>query len=383
MPTMPSEFKSHFDNLKTMIAELPSKDAVTRIQAHVDLLDAKMQTRIVGDSSFGAPSLVEQLKSNEDVSRLLRDKKGTAILNFDAKTTASIMQYKTVLTESGQGFQTTGVLPIDRLAGITPEARQTLTIRDVLTARPTASAVVDFVKVSSPLSIASPAAEASTRAENAIQFTSSSERIKTIATWLPATRQILDDLTELNGFIMSSLPFYVALEEELQLLAGDGTGENLHGLLVQASSFNTSLLSAARGWNKVDIVGRAIQQITSAKEIQPTFVVLHPNDWYDIRLTKDNYGRYILGDPQSMVRPNILGLFAVSTTSIAPGTFLVGSGDPVAAEIRDRGDLQLEISNSHSDFFTRGQVAIRCERRLALVVKRGGSFVQGSFSTSP
>lgn len=383
MPAMPSEFKTHFDSLRTMIAGLPSQDAVTKMQSQLDALDVKMATRHVGDASFGTPSLVEQLKSNEDVSRLLRDKKGTCILNFDGKTMASIMQYKTTLTETGQGFTTTGVMPIDRIPGITPEARQTLTIRDVLTARPTTSAVVDFIKVSSPLAIASPVAEASTKPENALQFTSSSEKIRTLATWLPASRQILDDLTELNGFIMSSLPYYVNLEEELQLLAGDGTGENLHGFLTQAASFQTSLLSASKGWNKIDIVGRAIQQITSAKEIQPTFVVLHPADWYDIRLTKDSYGRYILGDPQSVVRPNILGLSAVSTTSIAPGSFLIGSGDPAAAELRDRMEMQVEVSTSHASFFTQNLVAVRAEKRLALVVKRAASYVTGTFTQSP
>ena len=61
-------------------------------------------------------------------------------------------QRKTTLTASGQGFQTTGVMPIDRISGITPEARQSLTVRDALTARPTTMAVVDFVKVTTPMS---------------------------------------------------------------------------------------------------------------------------------------------------------------------------------------------------------------------------------------
>jgi hypothetical protein len=82
---------------------------------------------------------------------------------------------------------------------------------------------------------------------------------------------------------------------------------------------------------------------------------LNPNDWYDTRLTKDAFGRYILGDPQSMVRPNIFGLSAVATTSIASGTFLVGSGDPVASEIRDRMEMQVQISTSHSDYFAQAQ----------------------------
>jgi HK97 family phage major capsid protein len=375
------ELKSALDALREGIAAAAPAARLTELQKQVDALDIKLADKHGNYSQ--EPALIDQLKSNEDVSRLLRDKKGSCIINFDAKTTREILQTKTVLTSAGQGFQTTGVLPIERIPGITPEARQVLTVRDVLTARPTTMAVVDFVRVSSPLHIASPVPEASTKPENALQFASSSEKIRTIATWLPATRQILDDLTELNGFIMSSLPYYVNLEEELQLLSGDNTGENLHGLITQASAFNTALLSATKGWNKIDIVGRAIQQITVAKEIQPTFIVLHPNDWYDMRLTKDQFGRYILGDPQSMVRPNIFGLSAVSTTSIASGTFLVGSGDPVAAEIRDRMEMQVEISTQHADFWTLNQVAIRAEKRLALVVKRAASFLTGTFTSSP
>jgi HK97 family phage major capsid protein len=363
-PTLDLEMKSAMAELKTAIANGASKDALTKLQTQVDALDVKMASRhLIGD--VPAPSLIDQLKSNEDVSRLLRDKKGNCILNFDAKTTATILQTKTTLTETSQGFSTSGVLAIDRIPGITPEARQVLRVRDVLTARPTILPICDFVKVSTPLGIASPVPEASTKPENAVQFTSSSEKIRTIATWLPATRQILDDLTELNGYIMSSLPYYVNLEEELQLLAGDNTGENLHGFVVQASAFNTGLLSPSAGWNRIDIVGNCISQLTTAKEIAPSFIVLHPTDWWKMRLQKDGFGRYILGDPQSMVQPNIFGLSAVATTSIAAGTFLVGSGDPVASEIRDRMEMQVEISTSHADFFTQNLVAIRAEKGSA------------------
>jgi HK97 family phage major capsid protein len=273
------ELKNALDALKKSIGELAPKSVIDKLQTQVDAIDVKLAGNHLA-GGVNAPSLIDQLKSNEDVSRLLRDKKGTAILNFDAKTTSTILQTKTTLTESGQGFQTTGVLQIDRIPGITPEARQTLTVRDVLTARPTLLPVVDFIRVSTPLGIASPVPEASTKPENALNFISSSEKIRTIATWLPATRQVLDDLTELNGFIMSSLPYYVNLEEELQLLSGDNTGENLHGLIPQASAFNTALLSASSGWNRIDQVGLSISQLTTAKEIAPTFIILHPTDWW-------------------------------------------------------------------------------------------------------
>jgi len=46
--------------------------------------------------------------------------------------------------------------------------------------------VLDFVKILAPMTIASPVAEAGTKPENAATFTTVSERVKTIATWIPA-----------------------------------------------------------------------------------------------------------------------------------------------------------------------------------------------------
>ena len=244
--------------------------------------------------------------------------------------------------------------------------------------------IVDFIKVTNPFSIASPVAEASLKPENAVTFAAVSERIKLLATYVLASRQVLDDFTELMSFIKTSLPYYVNKAEELGFLAGDGAGEDLHGIIPQATAFNTGLLPAAnKGWNKIDVVATAISQIMIAQELDPTFCVLNPIDWMNIRLTKDGFGRYILGDPQSTVRPNIFGVDVIPTTSITAGTFLVGSGSPVAAEIRDRMDMTVDISTEDSDNFRRNLVTIRAEKRTAMLVKRVGSFVSGTFTTSP
>jgi HK97 family phage major capsid protein len=114
-------------------------------------------------------------------------------------------------------------------------------------------------------------------------------------------------------------------------------------------------------------VGCAIQQINASLEISPTFIVMHPNDWWATALLKDGFGRYLLTDPQSLATPRIFGLDVVVTTSISQGTFLVGSGSSVAAEIRDRMEMQIEVSTENADYFTRNLVAIRAEKRLCLV----------------
>ena len=393
-----TELKGHFDKAAEETKKYGAMSEKTatdmqKLQSQVDAIDTKLADR----PNQGAPT-VSAFKTafdeNDAVQRLVKDRSGKAVIHFKGDAMRE-MQRKTVLTENvsgsigsdtgvAAGYATTGVLQIDRIAGITTEARQVLKIRNVLTARPTSLPVVDFVKVSTPLSIASPVAEGSLKPEQSLNFSSASERVKTIASWVPASRQILDDMAELMGFVRTSLPYYTDLAEEIQLLSGDGSGENLNGFIHQASAFNTGLLpSAAKGWTKIDVIGCAVEQITIAKETDPTFVVLNPKDWWDIRLTKDGFGRYILGDPQSTVRPNIFGLDVVYTTSIASGTFLVGSGNAIAQEIRDRMEMMVEISTEHSDFFARNLIAIRGEKRLANVVKRPASYVTGSFTTSP
>jgi HK97 family phage major capsid protein len=399
MPTkgvLDPELKSALDALRAGIAGAAPASKLQALQAQVDAIDVRLATKMFSDPSFGNGStLLKTIQENESVQRILKDRRGTAVLHLKGRECTELMSGKSIIsgTTSGSaggdalnpvGTATTGVLQIDRIPGITPEARQVLKIRDILSARPTTMQVVDFVKVTSPLAIASPVPEASVKPENQLTFESVSEKVRLLATWIPATKQVLDDMTELLGFIQSSLPYYVNKEEELQLLAGDNTGENLHGLLAQAQAFNAALLpTPAHGWNKIDVIATAIRQINAAFELDPTFAIMNTNDWWDIALTKDSLGRYILGDPQSLTTPRVFGLNIVPTTSIAQGTFLVGSGSPVAAEIRDRQEMQVEISTEHSDYFVRNLVAIRAEKRLALITKRPNSFVTGTFTTSP
>jgi HK97 family phage major capsid protein len=395
--TIAPELKTALDALRAGIESAAPASKLQQLQSQVDAIDMKLATKMYGDSSFGngRSTLLQTIQEHEGIARLLKDRRGTAVLHLKGREYADLMDRKTIISNitSGSagtdtlnpvGASTSGVLQIDRIPGITPEARQTLKVRNVLSARPTTQAVVDYVKVTSPMTIASPVAEASVKPENSITFASQSEKVRLLATWIPATKQVLDDFTELLGFIQSTLPFYVDLEEELQLLSGDNTGENLHGLIPQASAFNTALLPpAGKGWTRLDVVAAAISQINAAKEINPTFVIMHTNDWWQIALTKDSMGRYILGDPSSLTSPRLFGLDVVPTTSIAAGTFLVGSGSPVAAEIRDRQEMQVEISTEHNDYFVRNLVAVRAEKRLALVTKRAASFITGTFTTSP
>jgi HK97 family phage major capsid protein len=371
-------------SIQTSVQGLSTKfdTKMAALQTQVDAIDARGADQL--HAHVSTKSVKTILEESDQFQRLVSDRRGRATLTLTAENAPHMFQRKTTITSSGVGWMTTGVLPIERIPEITTEARRRLVVRDALYARPTTFQVVDFVKVTSPMTIASPVAEASLKPENAVTFASTSERVKTIATWIPASKQILEDMTELAGFLQTSLSFYVDLAEEIQLLSGDGTGENLHGLIPQASAFSAALLTPAAGWTRLDIIGRAIQQLMAASELPPTFVILHPNDWWALRLTKDAYGRYIIGDPQAgQDVPKLFDLDVIPTPSIAAGQFLIGSGDPAASEIRDRMQLQVEVSTEHQDYFVKNLVAVRAEKRLALVTKRPGSYVAGTLNSSP
>jgi HK97 family phage major capsid protein len=373
----------------TMNEDLKSK--LEALQKQADALDVKLAERHA--ATVPDEPVKKFLEQHEPLQKLMRDKSGNCVIHFEGKHMAQL-ERKTNVTDIAVGFATSGVLLPERIPGIVPEARQELLVRDAFVARPTTQAFVDFVKVNAKMGSASPQTEATDKGENAVTFTSVSEKVRTLATWIPASKQVLDDMDELMNYLQTTLPYYVNLYEDQQFLSGNGSDPNVHGLIPQATAFNTALLSSTAGWNRIDMLGRAIQQITAAAEFAPTFFVVHPNDWWSIRLTKDNYGRYVLGDPQQPAgvavtggtirnAPNVFGLLPIVTTSITSGTWLVGSGNPIAAEIRDRMGMTVEIATQHSTFFTSNLIAIRAEKRTVLLTKRPASFITGTWSTSP
>jgi len=162
-----------------------------------------------------------------------------------------------------------------------------------------------------------------------------------------------------------------------------GAGFGLRpGLVTGATAFDNSLVSTS--YTKIDLVGVAIQQLEEAKELSPDWAILNPRDWWLLRRTKDSQGNYILGAPGTEGSRRLWDLQVIATNNMPSGQFLVGSSSPEATHIRQRMELVVEVSTSHSDWFSKNLICIRGEERMALVTRRPGAFIySGSFTTSP
>jgi HK97 family phage major capsid protein len=372
-----SQQKSEMEKFGTVLSE--TKEKFDALQKQVDEIDKKMAEAHKG-ASRGA-SLEEELREDARLQDWIKTKRGTCFVQIKGRHIADLLERKTTIDSAALGSAVSGVLQIDRRAGIVEEARQTLRLRNVLSARPTNLPTVDFVKVNSAPTVASlQLAEGVAKIENAVTFTTASAYVKTIATWIPMTRQAMDDFDELMGYLRIAMPYYVNLREEIEFLHGGGGSTDIQGLVTAATAFQTAL--GLPVYNKSDNISAAIQQIEIANEIDPTFVVLHPTDYWQILRTKDANRNYVFGNNGITIDP-FWGLTPIRTNKMSVGTFLVGSGNPVAVEIRDRMDMELAISTEHANFFVENKVAVRAEKRVALPIYRPGSFIFGTFAVSP
>jgi HK97 family phage major capsid protein len=72
----------------------------------------------------------------------------------------------------------------------------------------------------------------------------------------------------------------------------------------------------------------------------------------------------------------------VDTPAMEEGTALVGAFG-TGAQLYDREEASIRISEQHSDFFVRNAIVILAEQRLALAVKRPEAFVKVDFDSAP
>jgi len=198
----------------------------------------------------------------------------------------------------------------------------------------------------------------------------------------------LADVSGIQGYVNSRLTTMMRLRMDNQLLNGNGSAPNLTGVL-QKSGINTFDYSAYSG--ELSRLGQVYQAITEIRKdafVEPDSVVMHPSDWYQIvTAVTDQAGTssagYASKNPLIVaaggfggdVAAKLWGLNVVPSTAIAEGTALVGKfGGGDAAQIVTRQGVDLAISDSHSDFFAKNQLAIRLTMRMGFVVYKPTAF---------
>ena len=238
---------------------------------------------------------------------------------------------------------------------------------------------------------AAEAAEGSAVGEAALAFTEQTEAIRKMGIFIPVTDELLADESGIQGYLNSRLQTMIRLRLDSQLLSGDGTAPNLEGILDagKASVGSTDFSSYSGTLGKIGAIYGAITDIRVNAFTEPDAIIMHPNDWNDIvtSVGADFAGTSSAGYTEKSPlfvaaggmgagpSAQIWGLKVVPTTAIAAGTVLVGKfGGGEAANVVMRQGIELAVTDSHSDFFIKNQLAIRATMRVGFPVYREAAF---------
>jgi HK97 family phage major capsid protein len=266
---------------------------------------------------------------------------------------------------------------------IQPGIRQELRIRDLLTTIPVSGQSYSYFKELLHTRGAAPVAEGGLKPTSNVTFETVTDRVKKIAVWMPVTDEALDDVPQLLGYIQELLRYDLKLEEEAQILKGDGAGENLNGLMTQATAYDSGLTKA--GDTGIDIVRRAIYQVRKQSKLSADGVVMTELDWMNIELQKDGANRYLFANLQGLVTPVLWGRPIITSDSVDEGDGTTTGGEFMvanfarAAILFDRMSFVFKMGMIN-DQFIKNERALLVEERLGLGVRRREALVKGRFA---
>lgn len=363
------------ESLKEAIATAAA--AAAKVQSLADRLVEAEQKLVAGImKGTQAPKSLGQLVVESDEYKAFASGKTTkckVALKGDMSVFAN-----TITGQSGSPATNSDTLvPADRRPGIIPGAFRRLRVKDLLPSGNTSSNAVEFTRELSFTNNAAETAEGGQKPESVLTFELYTKAVATIAHFIKVSKQVLDDAPALASYINTRMSYGVDLREEQQLIAGNGTGQNLTGMV---TSPNYTAFTPVTGDNALDSLNRAKYIIDNA-DYQATGIIMNPTDWGNIERTKvgTSDDRYVIGDPRSPMGPILWGLPVVVTPSMSSGKLLVAAFD-IAFIYLSRQETVVEIFEQDDTNVQKNLLTVRAEKRSVLGGLRPASVRYGNLT---
>lgn len=191
------------------------------------------------------------------------------------------------------------------------------------------------------------------------------DKIGKVASFFGISEDMMDDLSWVIGEINDAAQYDLKLQEESQLLSGNGSENNLTGL------FNRGIQTMGQDeLSDADRLSKAALQITTTTNFQADAYVMNPLDFWKLTIAKDANGNYLnLTDGAKL-----WNIPTVATAAITEGTALVGAFK--SAKVLRKGGLVVKMTDSDTDDFLHFKQKCRVSERLGLQVKYPKAFVK-------
>jgi HK97 family phage major capsid protein len=402
--------KSHLDTVKSEI-----KSAVEKRDAEVKQYgEATEQTRkaltaaterldtIKSDMDRMDGRIIEMEKAAQRQFAGVQESKtyGQQFVESDAYKNArsnGTNAHRVQKTISGLAASAGALVRPDRRPDVVVGAERPNFIRALLQSIPTSSNAVEVMRENvftnsaaaqapSSANTAIGAGEWQTKGQSNITYELVTVPIRTMAHWVPASRQVLSDAPMLQRLIDAKLMYGLNLLADSQLLYGNGLNQNLTGLMVDGDV--SDIGEIATGTAAADLPGAMLDHIRAAiTECQTNDyynvngLVINPVDWGTLETAKGSDGHYIWVTVPNGGESRLWRVPVIVSNAMTQGDFLLGDWT-MGATIYDREQMDIRVSESHSDYFVKNGVAILAEERYGFGIELPKAFTKGSFDVA-
>lgn len=353
----------------------------------IDAIDALFKGITDSAKKASKLSIAVAEKASFDVEQV---KKGLADLkahqrnsySFSVKSIADLEYLAKTVSEDGS--LTDDVIQPQVVTDITRDPVRTVFIESIADVTPMTSDSLAYVEVVTESGAPLPTAELATIPQKDFEFQEFKAPLKKITVSNKHSVEILADAPQLVNAIKGWLNEDINIVTDTQLLSGTGIGDELPGIFGVASVLDATAVGTKRVAfaNLMDVIRVAITKIAvSGKgKFSANYVLLNPEDADALDLTKDENGQYILPPFKSADGTLIKGARIIENVGIPAGKFLVG--DFRKLHVGVKGGVEIEMTNSDGDDFSKDILTVKLRRRVASYVRQNdnGAFWTGDIS---
>lgn len=276
------------------------------------------------------------------------------------------------------------LVPYDAMPGIVPGAFRQLRVMDVVPTGVTSSNTVHYTRELTWTNDAAETAENAVKPESDLTFEDVDVPVRTIAHFIYASKQVLDDAPALRSYIDRRLTHGLQVRLENQVIAGNGVAPNISGIL---NNGNYTLFSPTAGESALDTLNRA-KYAAWAADYPADVIMMNPAAWGSLERTKAaaSGNGYAGGDGAGMayinngLTPTIWGLPVVVSNAIPNETFIMLSR--AAIMFWQRAGIMVEAFEQDGDNVRYNRITIRAEMRGAFSVFRPAAVQAGNLIVS-
>lgn len=374
-----AESKAEAEKLRAELKE--AKDLAGKMQEQLDQATADVKKL--------AFEPTKEVKSFADSLRESLTKEAEKITGMGRKYTQALqLEIKSFLETANASVTTGSLLPIPQFEmGVSKAPDRAPFILDIISKGVASSLTIYWTQRKTRTDKSGVVTEGTlttlaseTVIESILGYETKSASMQNLSAYIKVSNNSIEDIDWLLSEVQTELVTLMMLNLDEYILKGTSAVNGFDGILEDATAFDAggAALDAGVVPNRFDALVFALNQVRVAN-FNPNYIVLHPSDIRDMKLTRDDNGSYMLPPTMAVGGLAVDGVRVISNTGMTAGSYLVG--DFTKAKFWTRKGMELKVWEQNEDDAIKQLKTISLYMRGTLVIKEAdvAAFVTDTF----